>query len=63
MPKPPPGALAHTGDDCPATGAWVVDGLPESSATMVKGNIMPPYDGKSVVWRYLGSGQGKPRAD
>lgn len=63
MPKPPSGELAVTGDDCPATGAWAVADHPETVATMVKGNIMPPYEGKSVTWRYQGCAQSKPRAD
>ncbi len=53
MSKPPLGDTAVTGEDCPASGAWAVTGRPEATATMVKGNIMPPYDGKSVTWRYL----------
>ncbi|HWR02436.1 MAG TPA: hypothetical protein VN419_00345 [Humidesulfovibrio sp.] len=63
MPKQPSGELAVTGDDCPATGIWAVADHPESVATMVKGNIMPPYEGKSVTWRYLDSAAGKTRAD
>lgn len=63
MPKPPSGELAVTGEDCPATGAWAVDDHPESVATMIKGNIMPPYEGKSVTWRYQDKAAGTTRAD
>jgi hypothetical protein len=51
----PLGDTAVTGEDCPASGAWTVTDRPEATATMVKGNIMPPYDGKSVTWRFLNS--------
>lgn len=53
MPMPSPGTTARTGEDCPETGLWEVVGHPTAQALMVKGNIMPPYNGKTVVWRLV----------
>jgi len=53
MSKPPAGETAVTGEDCPASGLWAVADRPATTATMIKGNIMPPYDGKSVTWQLI----------
>lgn len=53
MPMPSPGTMAKTGEDCPETGIWEVANRPTAQALMLKGNIMPPYEGKTVVWRLV----------
>jgi len=46
----PLGTRATTGEVCPESGNWRVGGTPSTSAPIGKGNRMPPYGGKSVVW-------------
>jgi hypothetical protein len=48
--KSPIGTRCHTGEICPESGVWKVDGQPSTTAPIAKGNRMPPYGGKSVVW-------------
>lgn len=43
---------ARTGERCPVSGVWKVDGFP-TSAPIAKGNVMPPYCGKAVTWRLI----------
>jgi hypothetical protein len=47
----PIGTTARTGERCPESGEWHVVGYPTTSAPIAKGNVMPPYGGKSVTWR------------
>lgn len=42
---------AKTGEKCPVSGVWKVDGFPTTTAPIAKGNTMPPYCGKAVTWR------------
>lgn len=42
--------IAHTGEICPISGVWKVDGTPSTTAPIAEGNRMPPYDGKAVMW-------------
>ncbi|QJQ31972.1 hypothetical protein GV829_05485 [Sphingomonas lacunae] len=44
------GTRAATGTICPESGVWKVEGTPSTTAPIAKGNRMPPYGGKAVVW-------------
>ena len=33
---------AKTGEKCPVSGVWKVDGFPTTTAPIAKGNTMPP---------------------
>ena len=46
----PVGTTARTGESCPESGVWKVQGTPSTTAPIAKGNRMPPYDGKAVTW-------------
>ncbi len=46
----PVGTRASTGQTCPESGVWKVEGYPSTTAPIAKGNRMPPYDDKSVTW-------------
>ena len=48
--RAPLGTRAHTGETCPESGVWKVEGSPSTTAPIAKGNRMPPYDGKAVTW-------------
>ncbi|MBI5519898.1 MAG: hypothetical protein HY916_07550 [Desulfovibrio sp.] len=50
MSKHPIGTTASTGQTCPESGVWKVQGTPSTTAPIAKGNIMPPYGGKAVTW-------------
>jgi len=45
--------LLNTGEKCPVSGVWKVDGFPTTTAPIAKGNTMPPYCGKAVTWRLI----------
>lgn len=49
----PIGTRVSTGQNCPESGVWKVDGTPTTTAPIAKGNRMPPYAGKSVIWTLL----------
>ncbi|HRH02376.1 MAG TPA: hypothetical protein PLN13_06215 [Bacteroidia bacterium] len=51
--KSPIGTTARTGETCPESGVWKVDGSPSTTAPISKGNKMPPYDGRAVTWRLV----------
>lgn len=44
---------AKTGEKCPVSGVWKVDGFPTTTAPIAKGNTMPPYCGKAVTWKLI----------
>lgn len=44
------GTRAKTGQICPESGVWKVEGDPSTTAPIAKGNRMPPYNGRAVVW-------------
>lgn len=44
------GVRARTGEICPVSGVWKVEGYPTTTAPIAKGNRMPPYGGKAVAW-------------
>lgn len=48
--KSPIGTRAATGQTCPESGVWKVEGNPTTTAPIAKGNRMPPYGGRAVVW-------------
>jgi hypothetical protein len=48
--RKPLGTRASTGQICPESGVWEVEGYPSTTAPIAKGNVMPPYDRRSVTW-------------
>lgn len=48
--RSPIGTRARTGEKCPESGVWKVEGYPTTTAPIAKNNVMPPYGGKGVVW-------------
>lgn len=48
--KKPIGTRARTGEVCPESGVWKVEGYPTTTAPIAKGNRMPPYGGRAVTW-------------
>lgn len=48
--RSPIGTRVSTGNICPESGVWKVEGYPTTTAPIAKGNRMPPYGGRSVVW-------------
>jgi hypothetical protein len=48
--KVPVGTKCRTGEVCPESGVWKVEGTPSTTAPIAKGNRMPPYDNKAVTW-------------
>ncbi len=48
--RAPIGTRAKTGQICPESGVWKVEGTPTTTAPIAKGNVMPPYNNKAVVW-------------
>lgn len=48
--KAPIGTRARTGENCPESGVWKVEGYPSTTAPIAKGNRMPPYGGNAVTW-------------
>lgn len=53
MEKEPIGTTAKTGEKCPESGIWKVVGNPSTTAPIAKGNTMPPYKDKAVIWKLL----------
>lgn len=49
--RAPLGTTASTGHKCPESGVWKVMGYPSTTAPIAKGNVMPPYQGRSVTWQ------------
>jgi len=49
----PIGTTAKTGETCPESGVWKVQGTPSTTAPIAKGNTMPPYGGKAVTWQLI----------
>jgi hypothetical protein len=41
---------ARTGEPCPESGVWVVDGEPSTSIAISKGDRMPAVARKRVIW-------------
>ncbi len=51
--KSPIGTTAKTGTICPESGVWKVTSTPSTTAPIAKGNRMPPYKGKGVIWKLI----------
>jgi hypothetical protein len=51
--KVPIGTTARTGERCPESGVWQVVGIPTTTAPIAKHNVMPPYEGKAVIWKLI----------
>jgi hypothetical protein len=49
----PLGTTARTGQRCPESGVWKVASTPSTTAPIAQHNVMPPYDGKAVVWTLI----------
>lgn len=49
----PIGTTASTGEICPESGIWKVKGFPSTTAPIAKGNRMPPYNNKAVIWELI----------
>lgn len=45
--------IAKTGQKCPQSGIWQVVGFPTTTAPIAKGNKMPPYKNKGVIWMLI----------
>ena len=48
--RAPLGTKKRTGERCPESGVWKVDGSPSTTAPIAEGNVFPPYGGKAVYW-------------
>jgi hypothetical protein len=48
--RKPLGTRVATGQICPESGVWKVESIPSTTAPIAKGNVMPPYAGRAVVW-------------
>jgi len=48
--RSPIGTRRHTGQICPESGVWKVEGYPSTTAPIAKHNVMPPYLGRAVAW-------------
>jgi hypothetical protein len=53
MTRKPIGTKAKTGEKCPESGVWKVAGNPSTTAPISKGETMPPYSNKAVVWELI----------
>lgn len=53
MAKAPIGTTAKTGERCPESGVWKVQGNPSTTAPIAEGNRMPPYNGQAVTWQLI----------
>jgi len=53
MSRHPIGTTARTGEKCPESGVWKVQGTPSTTAPIAVGNTMPPYGGRAVVWQLI----------
>ena len=51
--RAPIGTTASTGQKCPESGVWQVVGTPSTTASIAKGNTMPPYGGRAVTWKLI----------
>jgi hypothetical protein len=50
MSKKAIGTRCKTGEICPESGVWKVEGNPSTTAPIAKNNKFPPYNNKAVVW-------------
>ena len=50
MARYPIGTKVRTGQRCPESGVWRVEGFPTTTAPIAINNVMPPYAGSAVTW-------------
>ncbi|MBI5519899.1 MAG: hypothetical protein HY916_07555 [Desulfovibrio sp.] len=55
--------MAETGQDCPATGLWEATCRPGEYATFYRGDIIPPREGRAVVWELVPEPSGDERPE
>jgi len=48
--KAPLGTRGRTGERCPESGVWKVEGTPSTTAPIAKYNVFPPFSGRAVTW-------------
>jgi hypothetical protein len=66
MVRKPIGTRATTGERCPESGVWRVEGnllialleagpgkVVSTTAPIAEGNVMPPYNNRSVMWQLV----------
>lgn len=46
----PLGTRKRTGERCPESGVWKVEGTPSTTAPIAEGNVFPPYNNMAVTW-------------
>ena len=51
--KTPIGTRVGTGHICPESGIGKVVAYPTTTASIAKGNVMPPYGGRSATWELI----------
>lgn len=51
--KKPIGTTARTGERCPESGVWQSQDAPSTTAPVAIHNVMPPHNGKAVVWKLV----------
>lgn len=51
--RAPIGTTASIEQKCPVSGVWQVVGTPSTTASIAKGNTMPPYRGRAVTWKLI----------
>jgi len=47
------GTTARTGERCPESGVWQSQDAPSTTAPIAVHNVMPPHNGKAVVWKLV----------
>jgi hypothetical protein len=45
------GTTARTGEQCPESGLWKLADTPAVLIRFAKGETLPPYDGRPVIWQ------------
>ncbi len=45
---------AATGSHCPVSGTWTLQDDHSEKKALSEGSVMPPYDGRTVIWTYTG---------
>lgn len=51
--KKPIGITAKSGEICPESGVWKVQGYPSAIMPIGQGKLMPSHDGHGVQWELL----------
>lgn len=53
MDKQPLGTTAQAGQTCPESGLWRVVNRQAPTTPMNKGDLVPPFGGKAVIWQLI----------